>query len=258
MGVFHTACTFLSIIGKRFQDAGLRDLAVESAVVAEGSVSGVMDGHRYNRGVRFHKLMYEALMRLVWKGFIPWLQENHEDSKDVVNAVFNDLNKLQDEACGDEFKKQMASPLLTQFETLFVLYMGFLRVSNGKLSEFWISYLDMTEILLGLLHASRKGNWEPHLSSIRRMLPWCFAYDNINYARYLSSYLLEMSHLEEDHPDVASYFRAGGFSVQIGDDNPFGRIPVDQTCEETATKDTQTPGEQRASVLSQELSTSII
>jgi hypothetical protein len=28
MGVFHTACTLLSIIGKRFQDAGLRDLCV--------------------------------------------------------------------------------------------------------------------------------------------------------------------------------------------------------------------------------------
>ena len=242
MGVFHTACTFLSIVGKRFQDAGLRDLAVESGVVAEGSISGVMDGRRYNRGVRFHKLMYEALMRLVWKGFIPWLQENHEDSKDVVNAVFNDLKKLQDEACGEEFEKQMASPLFTQLETLFVLYMDFLRVNNGKLSEFWISYLDMTEILLGLLHASREGNWELHLSSIRKMLPWCFAYDKINYARYLSSYLLEMSHLEEDHPDVVSYLRAGGFSVQIGNDNPFGRIPVDQTCEETVNKDTQTPG----------------
>lgn len=30
-------------IGKCFQDAGLRDLSIESGVVAEGSVSGVMD-----------------------------------------------------------------------------------------------------------------------------------------------------------------------------------------------------------------------
>ena len=28
MGVFHTVCTLLSIIGKRFQDAGLRDNAL--------------------------------------------------------------------------------------------------------------------------------------------------------------------------------------------------------------------------------------
>ena len=56
----------LSIMGKRYQDAGLRDFCVESGVLAEGSVAGVLDGRRYIRAVRLHKLMYEALMRLVW------------------------------------------------------------------------------------------------------------------------------------------------------------------------------------------------
>ena len=51
-----------------------------------------------------------------------------------------------------------------------------------------------------------------------------------------------MSHLEGEHPDVLAYLRSGGFSVQIGAMNTFGRIPVDQTCEETINKDTQTPG----------------
>ena len=74
------------------------------------------------------------------------------------------------------------------------------------------------------------------------MLQHCFAHDSINYTRYLSSYLLEMSHLEKDHRDAVSYFRDGGFPVQIGDDNPFGRIPVDQTCEEGLNKDTQVRG----------------
>ena len=68
MGVFHTACTLLSITGKRFQDAGLRDLCVESGAVAEGSVAGVLDGRRYNRGVRLHKILREALMRLALQG----------------------------------------------------------------------------------------------------------------------------------------------------------------------------------------------
>ena len=36
--MFHMSCNFLGIIGKRFLDAGLRDLAVESEVIAEGSV----------------------------------------------------------------------------------------------------------------------------------------------------------------------------------------------------------------------------
>ncbi|KAK3751112.1 hypothetical protein QZH41_016239, partial [Actinostola sp. cb2023] len=60
--------------------------------------------------------------------------------------------------------------------------------------------------------------------------------------RYLSSYLSEMTHLGDEHPDVLDYMESGGFAVQIGTDNPFGKIPVDQACEETVNKDTQTPG----------------
>ena len=42
-----------------------------------------------------------------------------------------------------------------------------------------------------------------------------------------------MSHLVEDHPEVFEYMQSGGFGVQIGEHNPFGKIPVDQACEET-------------------------
>ena len=66
LGTFHTICNLLSIIGKRFQDVGLRDLCIESGIIAEGSVSSVLDGKMYNRGVRVHKYVYEALLRLVW------------------------------------------------------------------------------------------------------------------------------------------------------------------------------------------------
>ena len=45
-GVFHTICTLLAIVGKRFQDAGLRDLCIESGVIADGYVSGVTDGRK--------------------------------------------------------------------------------------------------------------------------------------------------------------------------------------------------------------------
>jgi len=51
-----------------------------------------------------------------------------------------------------------------------------------------------------------------------------------------------MSQLYIDHPGVYTHFMNGGFSVQIGSKNPFGRIPVDQTIEETVNKDTQRPG----------------
>jgi len=71
------------------------------------------------------------------------------------------------------------------------------------------------------------------------MIPWCFAYDKINYARYLPAYYAEMSSLEQKHPDVYEAFVAGNFSVQLSNNNTFGKIPVDQATEVTVNKDTQ-------------------
>ena len=51
-----------------------------------------------------------------------------------------------------------------------------------------------------------------------------------------------MSHLEDEHPHGFTRLKSGGFAVRLGEDNPFDKTPVDQTCEETVNKDTQTPG----------------
>ena len=114
-------------------------------------------------------------------------------------------------------------------------FLEHLRHSNGELSAYWMSYVDIVEnVLLGLLRAAREGNWDLHLSAIRTLIPWCFAYDKINYACYLSLYLAEMTNLKA--------FKTGQFSVQLSSNNPFGRFPIDQTTEATVNKDTQTPG----------------
>ena len=74
------------------------------------------------------------------------------------------------------------------------------------------------------------------------MIPCFFAYDHTNYARYLPWYLINMQNLEVSHPGISQYLNNGGFSVQLSSENPFGKIPMDQTIEETVNKDTQTPG----------------
>ena len=90
--------------------------------------------------------------------------------------------------------------------------------------------------------------WQPYA-----VIPWCFAYDRLNYARYLPYYYTQMSQQPTTHPDVHAEFMQGGFSVQFGSTNPFGRIPVDQTIKQTTNKDRQTPGEPRGSVWNQGL-----
>ena len=68
------------------------------------------------------------------------------------------------------------------------------------------------------------------------------AYDRAKYARYLPAYLTKMYSLKDKHPEVYNIFCNGEFSVQVADQNPFGRIPVDQTIEMTINKDTQKAG----------------
>ena len=76
----------------------------------------------------------------------------------------------------------------------------------------------------------------------QEMIPWCFAMDKINYARYLPVYSAQMSRLQETSPVLHDHFLNCGFSVQLRNEHPFARIAVDQTTEETVNKDTQTAG----------------
>jgi hypothetical protein len=49
------------------------------------------------------------------------------------------------------------------------------------------------------------------------MVPWCFAYDKRNYAKYLTVYFADMTRLPVEHPEIHSHLMDGGFSVQLGD-----------------------------------------
>ena len=56
METFHTICAFMVAIGKRFGDAGLGDILMESGVVGSKSVAGVLKGRHYNRALRTHNV----------------------------------------------------------------------------------------------------------------------------------------------------------------------------------------------------------
>ena len=81
-----------------------------------------------------------------------------------------------------------------------------------------------------------------HLAMIKAVIPWMFAYDRLNYAKYLPVYYNQMLNLPMEHPEVYEHLKNGGMSVQLGAANTFRRIPVDQAIEETANKETQAAG----------------
>ena len=88
MSGFHLLMMPLGFIGSRFGEAGMRELAVQSNVVAEGSMEKVIGGNHYNRAVRCHKIVYEALMRVL-------IQELESSLTDESNTCMLNTEKHQ-------------------------------------------------------------------------------------------------------------------------------------------------------------------
>lgn len=91
LGNFHLMMMYLGVIGKRFGDAGLRDVMVQSDVIAQGSIDKALTGHMYNRAVRMHKLMYEALMRILCNGMKAHVAGDDEIANDIRLQQFDEM-----------------------------------------------------------------------------------------------------------------------------------------------------------------------
>ena len=166
-------------MGKRFRDAGLKDFCIEAGIVADGSINVDLDGKHYNRAVRVHKCIYESLLRLAWAAFMLWVEDNIQDITVVVKTFLDQMNGTTDDFNQQRLSDLLQTPLLAE---LTHLWKNFLE--HFRHNAFWMSYIDMVEdILPGLQRAYRQGNWNLHLHVVRSMIPWCFAYDKLNYAR---------------------------------------------------------------------------
>ena len=135
-----------------------------------------------------------------------WAEDNEEAST-TIEAFVDKVNSMVYDVNQQEFDDLLDSPLLAKLMTLWSDFLEHLRHNNGELSTYCMSYIDIVEsVVLGLLSASREGNWCLHLSAIQSMIAWCLSYDKVNYARYLSAYYTEMTNLPEKNPCVYEAF----------------------------------------------------
>ena len=191
--------SYLACIGIRYKDAGLANIVIESGLVASGSVKGVMNGHHYNRAFRTHKIVSEAMQRLRFQQFLDSLSD--EDSQAISHVII----KLQAAYPSSEYCKIVEGH---EFMKVMSMYDKFISAQSLLNSKF--AYIEMVELLLLFTRATHEGYWQLHLSAVRNMLPWYFAYNRTNYCRYLSAYYVEMLDLPKTHPDVHERSLAGG------------------------------------------------
>ena len=78
MGGLHAASIFLGVIGKRFKDAGLKDLIIESRLLGEDQVDQMLKGNQYNNDIRIHCYIAEAISGKKFETFAEWLRNSNK------------------------------------------------------------------------------------------------------------------------------------------------------------------------------------
>ena len=100
--------------------------------------------------------------------------------------------------------------------------------SDSDMSNFWLSFLEMTDILLQNVHACHVGNFEEYLTSTYEMLPSLLAYNNHDYGGWLPDYWAMLCSL----PAERFCFFSDHFSQSMTG-LPYSRQPMDLWIETT-------------------------
>ena len=73
------------------------------------------------------------------------------------------------------------------------------------------NFMDLVEIMLLFIKATRQGIWDLHLTSLEMFVKYFFAYDQINYGRFTPAYLYEMFALKSQDQQSWEFLESGKF-----------------------------------------------
>lgn len=222
MGGFHTSCVLISCIGK--------------ICYAANTVDQMLHGKQFHRAVRGLTLCYEVLLYLLYENFFEWLAENNKESlKDLSELYTGFHTQYSDGKCSKESLYQLIINSNSALVTVFNEFRN-LRRSQSTTFHFWDECLQSLQLLLEFNRAQREGDWKLDLSSIVAMLPYFFACNKQNYARWCTFYVLEM--LLKLPEEVKNEFLTGNFSVKFTAESYRG-VWSDMGVEMSVIKDTK-------------------
>lgn len=201
LGGLHTTMNFLKVLGQHMEDTGLFEVFTESGILGPNTTEHAMSGKDYSKGVRAHKLCFQALWRVLLPKLNAYLELHDNDLKKYLLEISQSPDK-------DEMDELVSILCSTRFQSLMT---AFVDSNDDPNFQFWWQYMEMVGILLLFVRAQRDGLWELHVYSFRRMLPYFYRYDHTNYARWGSIYLAQMNQLP---PEVETEFQQGNFVVK--------------------------------------------
>lgn len=112
---------------------------VESGIIGQESIKGVLSGKFYNGSTRCHKIMHEALERIRFQMFLDSLSPEERAQLQINERV----SELNDTFATSNFDDTVKS---TKFKEIFDCYQEFIETHRNVCPTFalWSSYIDIT------------------------------------------------------------------------------------------------------------------
>ena len=85
--------------------------------------------------------------------------------------------------------------------------------------------------MLTLVRSFREADFGLYREALAELLPYVFANNDVNYARWITIHLRNMMCIDARHPEIAKEFHKGNFLVHKTERN-FSRLPIDQAHEQ--------------------------
>ena len=234
LGGFHIMCCFMGALGTMMTGSGFEDVILDAGICASGSINQVVSGKHYNRALRTHSLMREALARLLLSAFVS------ESGCDISTVV--ELDNVAVNPSADGVAKVDFSEGCSSFLQNFSLYLDEIRRgSAGKTGQFWMQYYDLVCDLLMFQMAVKQNNVRLYLLCLQKFVTLITAADRLHYARYLPLYHMQLENRVNEKRDDLGPFGKYGISV-CRSQVPACRNPVDQTIEQTINRSAKGTG----------------
>lgn len=228
LGGFHLLMSFLGSIGFIMDGSGLKEAF--SVIYAENSAEKALAGHAYSRAIRGHFLIHIALANIIFDSI-----ELTEEEKATFDDLLSDLGS-------ENFKDNMVKEEFLNIKNKFTEQMKKFE-KRGPTSQLWLQYWQMFELVKDFIKAERTGNFDLHVKTIERIIPFFHASAHNNYSKCAHLYLQDMLKLKENmNPHQYERFTTEGFFTIRRTEKFWSGVWTDMTIEQVLMRAMKTQG----------------
>ncbi|KAK4304447.1 hypothetical protein Pmani_023602 [Petrolisthes manimaculis] len=195
-GGLHIEMAALKSLGTLLQDSGWTTALTESGIATTGTADSFLSASSVTRTRQMHQVTASSLYKLLTESYEAYVIDVRTDDKQEHS--FEDWCNM--------------------------------RKTQSPQFQYWYMIFEMELAILALIRSFREANFDLYCQALQKLIPFFFANNNTNYARWLPIHLRDMLHLGGTHPQIKSEFSKGNFVVHKSK-RRFSALAIDQAHE---------------------------